>query len=296
MTEIPNTSFQHPMARSAALRPKGVLDRISLRDHIVSVEIGAFEVERSVTQRLSFNVVVEVSDVAQPLEDDVDKILSYDRVTEAISAALSAARVNLLETLADDIATRILAEPQAQRVFVRIEKLDRGVGDLGVEIVRDGSEAIDQTSQTDAASPLIVITSEMINLSEWLPVFKRHPRPVLLLPFERLQTPKTQNAKSNQRLELLAWDSAAWRLAALMDEVSVVGSRTEMDWGVGQGQVNVWAPMKLILDSPTPPQSYDIVSLANWIAELTQGTIVCLGCKVGSHIALSEPAGFLELP
>jgi dihydroneopterin aldolase len=97
-------------------------------------------------------------------------------------------------------------------------------------------------------------------------------------------------------LELLAWDSAAWRLAALMDEVSVVGSRTEMDWGVGQGQVNVWAPMKLILDSPTPPQSYDIVSLANWIADVTQGTIVCLGCKVCSHIAVSEPDGFLELP
>ena len=40
------------------------------------------------------------------------------------------------------VADRILLEPQAMRVFVRIEKLDRGPGALGVEIVRarDGAQ------------------------------------------------------------------------------------------------------------------------------------------------------------
>ena len=76
-------------------------------------------------QRLRFNVVVEVRPRPQPLEDDVDRILSYDRITEAIAAELAAERLNLLETLAERVAERILAEPQAMRVFVRIEKLDR---------------------------------------------------------------------------------------------------------------------------------------------------------------------------
>ena len=49
---------------------------------------------------------------------------------------LNVERLNLLETLAERIADRILIEPQAIRVFVRIEKLDRGPGALGVEIVR----------------------------------------------------------------------------------------------------------------------------------------------------------------
>ena len=38
--------------------------------------------------------------------------------------------------MAERVAERILLEPQAMRAFVRIEKLDRGPGALGVEIVR----------------------------------------------------------------------------------------------------------------------------------------------------------------
>ena len=44
---------------------------------------------------------------------------------------LAEERLNLLETLAERIADRILHAPQALRVFVRIEKLDRGPGALG---------------------------------------------------------------------------------------------------------------------------------------------------------------------
>ena len=62
--------------------------------------------------------------------------MSYDKVSEAIAFELSKERLNLLETLAERVAHRILFEPQAIRVFVRIEKLDRGPGALGVEIVR----------------------------------------------------------------------------------------------------------------------------------------------------------------
>lgn len=129
-------AFSHPVERSISNISDIELDRISLRDHIVEVEIGAFQSERGLTQRICFNVVVEVKPVHQVIDDDVDKILSYDKVTEAISDEVCAERVNLLETLAQRIADRVLIEPQAYRVFVRIEKLDRGPGALGVEIVR----------------------------------------------------------------------------------------------------------------------------------------------------------------
>ncbi|NBR89260.1 MAG: dihydroneopterin aldolase, partial [Rhodobacteraceae bacterium] len=128
-------AFAHPIQRSEATA-EGPLDRISLRDHIVEVEIGAFQQERGLTQRICFNVVVEVRPHDSDLGDDVDRILSYDKVTEAIAAELAAERLNLLETLAERVAERILLEPLAMRVFIRIEKLDRGPGALGVEIVR----------------------------------------------------------------------------------------------------------------------------------------------------------------
>ena len=47
----------------------GPLDRISLRDHTVEVEIGAFQAERGSTQRISFNVVVEIAPLPKDLED-----------------------------------------------------------------------------------------------------------------------------------------------------------------------------------------------------------------------------------
>lgn len=68
-------------------------------------------------------MVVEVAPLTGVVDDDVDRILSYDRVTEAIAAELAAERLNLLETLAERVADRILIEPQAMRVFVRIESL-----------------------------------------------------------------------------------------------------------------------------------------------------------------------------
>ena len=146
-------AFAHPEARAAA-QVGALPDRISLRDHIVSVEIGAFQVERGVSQRLAFNVVVEVAAPGGNVADDVDNILSYDTLTQAIADELAAERLNLLETLAERIAARILAEPQAMRVFLRIEKLDRGPGALGVEIMRD-AQAVSGTAK-DAPRPLVV--------------------------------------------------------------------------------------------------------------------------------------------
>lgn len=295
MTVKPSANFLHPSERSLALRPTGVLDRISLRDYIVSVEIGAFEVERAVKQRLSFNVVVEVSDVQEPLDDDVDKILSYDRVTDAISEALTRSRVNLLETLADDVAELILAAPQAQRVFVRIEKLDRGAGKLGVEIVRDAQTSGEARSDWNGLSPLMVVVSQHVSLSNWLSTFQTHARPVLVLPENALDFVQTQDLVSNQRLELLAWDSAAWTLSAQESQVGVVSSRTEMEWGFGQGQVNVWAPMKQVLDSSNPPKTFDATGLTHWFAQQHAGRLVGVDCSFGIEIPMDAYTQFAEL-
>jgi dihydroneopterin aldolase len=129
-------AFEPPHVRASATHAGPPLDRISVRDYLRDVEIGAFRPERGVTQRVRFNVVLEVSRHAAARDDDVDKVISYDTITEAIEHELAAERVNLLETLAERVAARCLADPRAVRAFVRIEKLDRIPGALGVEIVR----------------------------------------------------------------------------------------------------------------------------------------------------------------
>lgn len=165
MTSDTSLAFAHPEERALASAPADPRDRISLRDHIVTADIGAFQQERGHGQRLNFNVVVEVRPAVQPLLDDVDRILSYDRITEAIAAELAAERLNLLETLAERVAERILAAPQAMRVFVRIEKLDRGPGALGVEIVRSRAavpvRALDEQG-AEALHPVVAYLSNAV--------------------------------------------------------------------------------------------------------------------------------------
>jgi dihydroneopterin aldolase len=137
MTDDLSTAFSHPSERAKATAAGAPLDRISMTEHLREIEIGAFQAERGVRQTVRFDVVVEVETRAEQAADDVDRILSYDTIVEAIDAALEAERVNLLETLAARIADGILAHPLAARVFVRIGKLDRGPYTLGVEIVRE---------------------------------------------------------------------------------------------------------------------------------------------------------------
>ena len=96
MSDRVNLAFGPLDDRARADAPDA--DRISLRDFPVDVEIGAFEVERGTTQRLRFSVVVSVAPPDADVGDDVDRILSYDTIADAIRAELAAERLSLLET------------------------------------------------------------------------------------------------------------------------------------------------------------------------------------------------------
>lgn len=273
-------AFEHPDARSRATGGDHPLDRISLRDHVVEVEIGAFQAERGSTQRVCFNIVVEVRPLEGRVDDDVDRILSYDKVSEAIATELAAERLNLLETLAERIAERILLEPPAERVFVRIEKLDRGPGALGVEIVRGKGDPVVFTAPPapgEAPHPQVVFLSNAAIASPylpgWLDQLAAREVPVLLCvgPPDSA-APQTGHAMTQRRIDLLAIEQNAWVLAARDARCVVVETRTELDWAVKHGQISVWAPSKMVLDAVDGPsvKGSDAVALALWFAREMQ--------------------------
>lgn len=272
MTSEIHLAFAHPDARSRATALVSPLDRISLRDHIVDVEIGAFQAERGVTQRICFNVVVEVQPLTGPIDDDVDRILSYDRVTEAIAHELADERLNLLETLAERVAERILVEPQAMRVFVRIEKLDRGPGALGVEIVRAKGQVRAVEDDSEPHPALIYLSNEAIaspHLSRWIDQLEQGDRPLIFcVGASDTPAPQTQHRMAQRRIHLLAIEQNAWVLAARDDRCVVVSTRTELDWAMKNDQTCVWAPSKIVLDAVDGPsaQPNDAVALAAWFA------------------------------
>ncbi|MEP6064253.1 MAG: dihydroneopterin aldolase [Paracoccaceae bacterium] len=271
-------AFAHPHERSKATATADALDRISVRDHVVDVEIGAFQAERGVTQRVCFNIVVEVRPIRGPIGDDVDRILSYDKITEAIGAELSDERLNLLETLAERVAERILVEPQAMRVFVRIEKLDRGPGALGVEIVRNreatGPTPMDAVEQEELLHPELVFLSngaiESEFLSDWIDQLEASGRPLILcVGAAETSAPQAGHPLAQRRIDLLAIEQNAWVLAARDARCKVVNSRTELDWAMKNGQICIWAPSKIVLDAVDGPsaKASDAVALAAWFAK-----------------------------
>ena len=287
-------AFAHPEERAEASAGADPRDRISLRDHVVEVEIGAFQQERGTRQRIRFNVVVEVRPHPAPIDDDVDRILSYDRITEAIASELASERLNLLETLAERVAERILAEPQAMRVFVRIEKLDRGPGALGVEIVRSRAElptrSVDAEGAETALHPIVVFLDNDViaapDLATRLDALQETGKPVILtVGLPDLPRPETGHRPTQRRIDLLAIEQNAWVLASRDPRCVVVATRTEIDWAMKHGRMIVWAPSKLVLDAVDGPQSREPVVLALWLAETLAAERLVL------HGTATVPAG-----
>jgi dihydroneopterin aldolase len=111
-------------------------DRVFVHDLVLDAEIGVYTHEKGVTQRARFSVDIEVAPSDQAIEDQIGRVLDYDMIIETIKDVLAQGHINLVETLADEIATRCLAHRRAASVKVKIEKLDKQPGAVGVEIVR----------------------------------------------------------------------------------------------------------------------------------------------------------------
>lgn len=265
----------------------GRVDRIVLREHEVLAEIGAFGPERGRRQRLRFSIAVDVAPAQAG--DDVDRILSYDRLVEAVAAALAEERLNLLETLAERIAARILAEPRALRVALSVEKRDLGPYVLGVEIARDRSDlALAADAAGVAPVPRVVLVPAALardpafpaRVTAWLD----GRAPLLVVPgWPEAPRPQAADPRAQRRIDLLALEQVAWALAAADPRCLVVASRTELDWALRRGRPVLWAPGKIVLDAPDAPVTADPAALAAWIAAR-------LGATGVDHAPVAAPA------
>ncbi|MCV6598571.1 MAG: dihydroneopterin aldolase, partial [Mangrovicoccus sp.] len=248
-------------------------DRISLRDYICNVEIGAFGSERGSAQRLRFTLVLDVAPPSADLDDDVDGILSYDMLVEAVEHCLAEQRYDLLETLAERIAARALTHNRALHIQVRIEKLDRGPFALGVEISRSRAALapalVDAATDTAAVSfhPwILVLAPELIGdprLASWLGQIAGAARAhigldplapsggLVVLPGPLSPRPELLDAPEAQlQIDLLSQDQAAWLLDGQGLDWRASVSRTEIDAVLAAGEVAVWAPARLVLSAP----------------------------------------------
>jgi dihydroneopterin aldolase len=111
---------------------------VFVRDLMLDGHIGIHAHEQGVPQRLRINLDLSVSDRHPLPADHIEHVVCYQQVVEDTTAIVNRGHVNLVETLAEEIAQVILANLQVLAVRVRVEKLDAfaNVASVGVEIER----------------------------------------------------------------------------------------------------------------------------------------------------------------
>jgi (5-formylfuran-3-yl)methyl phosphate synthase len=115
---------------------EGELDRVFVRDFVMSAAIGAYDYERVIRQRVVFDVEALVRR-AGAHADDMRSIFSYDLILDAIRLVVGRGHVDFVETLAEEVAAVLLQHARVRSVRVNIRKLDVIEGAVGIEIRRE---------------------------------------------------------------------------------------------------------------------------------------------------------------
>lgn len=111
---------------------------VFIRDLVLPCSIGVYRHEHTHTQRVRINVDLAVRESDGPLNDDLANVVCYEDVANGIRAIVARDHVNLVETLAEQIATLCLGDLRILSARVRVEKLDvfTDAKSVGVEIER----------------------------------------------------------------------------------------------------------------------------------------------------------------
>lgn len=228
-----------------------------LEDYEKSVNLGVFHSEHDIAQKIRFDIALKVHNQIPKTDQDIDQILSYDMIIEAIETTLAARRYALLERMADDIADALFHYPNAQSVKISIRKLERlETGKLGITLKRDRDNTETQHHlQKPKIARLILLNSRKTN-----PELQRGDV-VMLLPQAHAQ--KLHEKKQEfYRLCQESW-AAGERLA-----LPVIETMTEAEALIASNESFVICPFSQAQQYILRNEIFDEKSLKDWAFSL----------------------------
>tara|TARA_R110000868_G_scaffold17774_4_gene77597 strand:+ start:2087 stop:2512 length:426 start_codon:yes stop_codon:yes gene_type:complete len=109
---------------------------VFVRDLMLEAHIGVYAHEHGRTQPIRVNVDLTVHEAAH--SDALANVVSYEDVVNDIKAIVAAGHLNLVETLAEQIAAQCLMDVRVSVARIRVEKLAiiAEAASVGVEIER----------------------------------------------------------------------------------------------------------------------------------------------------------------
>ncbi len=111
---------------------------VFIRDLVLESYIGIYNHEKNAPQKIRVNVDLSVMEDSRNLNDDIDNVVCYEKIANAIKTIVNSGHVHLVETLAENIAEMNLQDPRVSCVRVRVEKLEaiENTTSVGIEIER----------------------------------------------------------------------------------------------------------------------------------------------------------------
>lgn len=126
--------------RVVAVQP---VDEITLKGLRVFGRHGVFDFEREQGQNFVIDVTLRVSTAQAAASDDVADTVHYGELAERIVAIVAGEPVNLIETVAERIATEVLTDTRIAGADVTVHKPDAPIAhsftDVSVTVRRDRS-------------------------------------------------------------------------------------------------------------------------------------------------------------
>ena len=104
------------------------LDRITLRGIRAHANHGVYAFERERGQMFRVDAVLELDTRAAAVSDDLEKTVNYAELAQKLYAVLTGEPVNLLETLAQQLADVCLAGPLVDAVEITVHKPQAELG------------------------------------------------------------------------------------------------------------------------------------------------------------------------
>jgi len=102
--------------------PNLLSDQIHIEQLEISTHIGVPEEERAIPQRLTVSITLWPRHNERDLGDNIDKTVNYSAVAEAAKSFARDQSVNLIETLADRLATHLLGTFAIQKITIELRK------------------------------------------------------------------------------------------------------------------------------------------------------------------------------
>jgi dihydroneopterin aldolase len=103
-------------------------DRITLRGVRAHANHGVYAFERERGQMFRVDAVLELDTRAAAVSDDLEKTVNYAELAQKLYAVLTGEPVNLLETLAQQLADVCLADPLVDAVEITVHKPQAELG------------------------------------------------------------------------------------------------------------------------------------------------------------------------